>query len=105
MLTNNDISGPATLGVGDMPPPPLIFLRSKKKKGKPRKKEQFPKQKLLKGYHQGQNVTVLAILECLEFKKLITIITIASFLMRLHCPNHQEGLAQLPCNRKEIKLK
>ena len=85
-------------GWGTCPPPPL-------KKGKPRKKEQFPKQKLLKGYHQGQNVTVLAILECLEFKKLITIITIASFLMRLHCPNHQEGLAQLPCNRKEIKLK
>ena len=25
-------------------------------------------QKLLKGCHQGQNVTVLAILECLEFK-------------------------------------
>ena len=25
-------------------------------------------QKLLKGCHQGQNITVLAILECLEFK-------------------------------------
>ena len=47
------------------PHPPATFLRSKKKRGKQRKK----KQKLLKGCHQGQNVTVLAILERLEFKK------------------------------------
>ena len=33
------------------------------------KKERVLKQQLLKGYHQGQNVTVLAILERLEFKK------------------------------------
>ena len=44
------------------------FLRSKKKKGKQRKKERASKQKLLKGCHQGQNVTVLAILERLELK-------------------------------------
>ena len=44
-----------------------IFLRSKKK-GKQKKKEKVLKQKLLKGCHQGQNVTVLAILEHLEFK-------------------------------------
>ena len=39
------------------------FLYSKKKKGKQGKKERFSKQKLLKSCHQGQNVTVLAILE------------------------------------------
>ena len=56
------------------PPPsqPSTFLRSKKKKGKQRKKERLSKQKLLKDCHQGQNVTVLAILEHLverlEFK-------------------------------------
>ena len=47
---------------------PHAFLRNKKKKGKQRKKERVSKQRLLKGCHQGQNVTVLAILECLEFK-------------------------------------
>ena len=41
---------------------------SKKKKGKQRKKERVSKQKLLKACHQGENVTVLAILERLEFK-------------------------------------
>ena len=45
------------------------FLRSKKKKGKLREKKRFSKQKLLKTCHQGQNVTVLAILECIELKK------------------------------------
>ena len=49
------------------PPPPRTFLRRKKKKEKKGKKERFSKQKLLKGCHQGQNATVLAILECLEF--------------------------------------
>ena len=49
------------------PPPHPIFLRSKKKKGE-QKKERISKQKLLKGCHQGQQVTVLAILERLEFK-------------------------------------
>ena len=32
------------------------------------KKERFLRQKLLKGFHKGENVTVLAILERLEFK-------------------------------------
>ena len=48
-----------------LPPP---FFRSKKKIRKKGKKERVSKQKLLKGYHQSQNVTVLAILERLEFK-------------------------------------
>ena len=44
-------------------------LHSKKKIGKPReKKERISRQKLLKDCHQGQNVTVLDILERLEFK-------------------------------------
>ena len=60
---------------GAMPPPPPpphpIFLRSKKKKGE-QKKERISKQKLLKGCHQGQQVTVLAILERLEFKQFFS---------------------------------
>ena len=44
------------------------FLGSKRKRGKERKRERVSKQKLLKGCHQGQNVTALAILERLEFK-------------------------------------
>ena len=34
-----------------------------------KRKKIIPEQKLLKGCHQGQNVTVLTILERLEFKK------------------------------------
>ena len=45
-----------------------VILRSKKKKRKQRKKERVSKQKLLKGFHQGQNFTVLVILERLKFK-------------------------------------
>ena len=41
---------------------PLHFFASKKKKGKQRKKERHSKQKLLKGCHQAQNITVLTIL-------------------------------------------
>ena len=51
-------------------PLPLTFLRSKKKKGKQKQKETVSKQKLLKGCHQSQNVSVSAILECLEFKNI-----------------------------------
>ena len=59
-------SGSTTLGDrGAMAFP--TFLRSKKKKRKT-KEERISKQKLLKGCHQGQNVTVLAILERLELK-------------------------------------
>ena len=47
---------------------PHFFCKGKRKKGIKGKKERVSKQKLLKGCHQGQNVTVLAILERLEFK-------------------------------------
>ena len=50
---------------------PPRFCVAKRKKGNQGKKERFSKLKLLKGCHQGQNVTVLAILECLEFKKFL----------------------------------
>ena len=42
--------------------------KTKTKKGKLGKKERVSKQKLLKRCHQGQNITVLAILERLQFK-------------------------------------
>ena len=45
-----------------------LFCLAKRKKGNKGEKERLSKQKLLKGCHQGQNVTVLAALECLEFK-------------------------------------
>ena len=47
------------------------FLRSERKKGNKGGKERLSKQKLLKGCHQGENVTVLAILERLEFKNFL----------------------------------
>ena len=67
------MSGPATPwwpgGQGAMlPPSPQLFYVAKRKKGNQGKKERFLKQKLLKGCHQDQNVTVSASLECLEFK-------------------------------------
>ena len=55
-----------TVGPGGHGPP--HFCIAKRKKGNKGKKERFSKQKLWKGCHQGQNVTVLAILEHLEFK-------------------------------------
>ena len=50
-----------------MPRSPLFSVAKKKRETKG-KKERLSKQKLLKGCHQGQDVTVLAILERLEFK-------------------------------------
>ena len=50
------------------PTPPTHFFVAKRKKENKGKKERVWNQKLLKGWHQGQNVTVLAILERLEFK-------------------------------------
>ena len=50
------------------PPSPALFCIAKRKKGTKGKKERLSKQKILKGCHQSQNVTVLAILEHLEFK-------------------------------------
>ena len=47
---------------------PLLFCVAKREKGEKVEKERVSKQKLSKGCHQGQNVTVLAILERLEFK-------------------------------------
>ena len=54
-----------TEGRGHVSP---TFLRSKNKKPTKVKRESVSKQKQLKGCYQGQNVTVLAILECLGFK-------------------------------------
>ena len=48
---------------------PTFFGVEKRNKANKGKKERVSKQKLLKGCHQGQNVTVLAILERLELKK------------------------------------
>ena len=50
------------------PCPPPTFRHTKKKREAKEKKQRVSRQKLLKGCHQGQNVTV-AILEHLEFKK------------------------------------
>ena len=44
------------------------FFAAKGKKGNKGKKERVSKKKLLKSFNQGQNMTVLAILEPLEFK-------------------------------------
>ena len=65
----HNLTGPTTTGGpgGHAHPHPFFFFVAKKI-GKKGKKERVSKQKLLKGYHQGQNVTVLAILERLEFK-------------------------------------
>ena len=46
------------------------FLNNSKKKGKEKEKRKSFK-KLFKGFHPGQNVTVLAILERLEFKNFL----------------------------------
>ena len=47
-----------------------FFCVAKRKKGNKGRTERVSKQKLLKGCYQGQNVTVLAILERLEFKNV-----------------------------------
>ena len=48
---------------------PHFFEKQKEKNGNKGKEERDSKQKLLKCCPQGQNVTVLVILERLEFKK------------------------------------
>ena len=54
----------------DACPPPPTFLFSKNRKGKQRKKkERVSKQKLLKGFHQGQNVTV-SVMVTILFKSI-----------------------------------
>ena len=56
------------IGGGGHGPP--LFCVAEWKKWNKEKKEIVSKQKLLKGCHQSQNVTVLVILECLKFKTL-----------------------------------
>ena len=80
------------------------FLHSKEKKRKQRKKGRVSKQKLLKDCHQGQNVTVLAILERLEFKNFSSWPTMVadntfSVLWPLHLETHFTG----PDNAKSFK--
>ena len=48
-----------------MPPPHFLRRKKKEKRGK----KTVSNQKLSKGCHQGESVTVLASLERLEFKK------------------------------------
>ena len=55
-------------GEGGWAAMPSTFLRSKKKKRNKGTSEMVSKQKLLKDCHQSQNITVLAILELLEFE-------------------------------------
>ena len=49
------------------------FFGSKKKKGKQKKLEGVSKQKLLKGYNNGINITVSVTLERLKFNNLIIV--------------------------------
>ena len=65
---NNNTGSAILVGLGGGAWPPHFFCAAKRKKRKKGKKERLSKQKLLKDCHQGQNVTVLAILERLEFK-------------------------------------
>ena len=77
---------------GAMPPP--TFWWSKKRKGKQRKKERVSKQKLLNGCNQGQNVTVLVILErlkCKDFFYRPTMVADNSVPCPLHFEIHFAG--------------
>ena len=70
LLVNHGKTGPTTPGGpgrgGSLP----HFWVAKRWKGNKEKKERVWKQKLLKSCHQGQNVTVLAILERLELSSV-----------------------------------
>ena len=78
------LSGPAKPGCrgcyAQSPPPPAAphFCAAKRKKGNKGKKERVLKQKLLKGSHQGQNITVLPILKRIEFKNLSCRLTLVA---------------------------
>ena len=68
-----------------------VWLHSQRKSGNTSKrkygnkgKKRISKQKLLKGCHQGQNVTVLTILERLEFNKFSCQPILSSVLWSLH---------------------
>ena len=62
------VTWPATPGGPGGGMVPSLFCVAKRKKGGKGKKERVSKQKLLKGFHQGQNIIALAILERLEFE-------------------------------------
>ena len=53
---------------------PHFFAQQKEKWETKEKKERVLKQELLKVCHQGQNVTFVGILGCLEFKKLFFLV-------------------------------
>ena len=66
-------TGPATprgSWEGGIALPHTLFCVAKIKKENKGEKERVSKQKLLKSCHQGQNITVLAILERLELKNI-----------------------------------
>ena len=67
-------------GRGACHPPTSLFCVAKRKKGDKGKKERISKQKLLKGCHQGQNIIVLAILECLEYENFYNRISVRVLL-------------------------
>ena len=67
-------TGPAIPGGWEGHAPPPTFFAAKRIKGNKGNKERVSKQRLSKGCHQGQNVTVLAILERLEYKIYLTIL-------------------------------
>ena len=69
------------------PPAPLRFLRAS-----------VPKQKLLKGCHQGQNFNVLAILGCLELSLSATTVGRQYFLV-FHDPSTLKSIS-LALNQK-----
>ena len=76
----------------------LTFLSSKKKNGKLKEKQRVSKQKLLNSCHQGQNISVLAIPEPLEFKTFSCHPTMA--------PGNtfQCSMAVFQCSLKSISL-
>ena len=76
-------------------PPSPRFCVAKRKKERKGKMERVSKQKLLKGCHQFQNVTILAILGCLEFKKFSLRSTILfNISWPLHFEIHFVGLVK-----------
>ena len=75
-------------GQGAMPSPTSFLpFFSEKIKGNKGEKERVSKQKLWKGCHEGQIVTVLAILERLELKKLSCHPAIVQYFSVFHSPS------------------
>ena len=65
---HHDFWASDTWGLGGAMASPLFCVVKRKKQNKG-KNERVSKQKLLKGCRQSQNISVLTILKCLEFKK------------------------------------